>query len=70
MTEAAKVVELHSGQEKKDLYEVGEIPPLGHVPKHMYAWAIRRDAMGTRKKALSLRWWICRNWTATKFWFW
>ena len=24
--------------EKKDLYEVGEIPPLGHVPKNMYAW--------------------------------
>ncbi|PPD25011.1 MAG: crotonyl-CoA carboxylase/reductase, partial [Methylomonas sp.] len=30
-----------SGQVKKDLYEVGEIPPLGHVPKNMYAWAIR-----------------------------
>jgi crotonyl-CoA carboxylase/reductase len=27
--------------EKKDLYEMGEIPPLGHVPKNMYAWAIR-----------------------------
>ena len=26
---------------KKDLYEIGEIPPLGHVPKNMYAWAIR-----------------------------
>ena len=23
----------------KDLYPVGEIPPLGHVPKTMYAWA-------------------------------
>ena len=27
----------------KDLYEIGEIPPLGHVPKNMYAWAIRRE---------------------------
>ena len=26
----------------KDLYEIGEIPPLGHVPKNMYAWAIRQ----------------------------
>jgi crotonyl-CoA carboxylase/reductase len=26
----------------KDLYEIGEMPPLGHVPKQMYAWAIRR----------------------------
>jgi len=22
----------------KDLYEVGELPPLGHVPKQMYAF--------------------------------
>ncbi len=21
----------------KDLYEIGEIPPLGHVPKNMYS---------------------------------
>jgi len=27
----------------KDLYEIGEIPPLGHVPSKMYAWAIRKD---------------------------
>ena len=33
-------------QELKDLYEIGEIPPLGHVPKNMYAWAIRRDRQG------------------------
>ena len=31
---------------RKDLYEVGEIPPLGHVPKQMYAWAIRRERHG------------------------
>ena len=30
----------------KDLYEVGEIPPLGYVPKQMYAWAIRRERHG------------------------
>ena len=32
--------------EEKDLYEVGEIPPLGYVPKKMYAWAIRRERHG------------------------
>ncbi|WP_316863039.1 crotonyl-CoA carboxylase/reductase [uncultured Cohaesibacter sp.] len=32
--------------EKKDLYELGEIPPLGHVPKEMYAWAIRQERHG------------------------
>jgi len=31
---------------EKDLYEVGEIPPLGYVPKKMYAWAIRRERHG------------------------
>ncbi|MET3909876.1 crotonyl-CoA carboxylase/reductase [Bradyrhizobium sp. S3.3.6] len=31
---------------RKQLYEVGEIPPLGHVPDRMYAWAIRRERHG------------------------
>src|SRR4051812_5824971 len=30
----------------KSLYEIGEIPPLGHVPERMYAWAIRKDRHG------------------------
>ncbi len=36
----------------KDLYEVGEIPPLGHVPASMYAWAIRRERHGEPIQAL------------------
>ena len=31
---------------KKNLYELGEMPPLGHVPKTMYAWTIRRERHG------------------------
>jgi len=31
---------------EKDLYEMGEIPPLGFVPPKMYAWAIRRERHG------------------------
>ena len=31
---------------KKDLYALGEMPPLGHVPKQMHAWAIRRERHG------------------------
>lgn len=31
---------------KKSLYEVGEIPPLGHVPDYMHAWVIRRERHG------------------------
>ncbi|WP_299442649.1 crotonyl-CoA carboxylase/reductase [uncultured Rhodospira sp.] len=51
---AAEVVELHPGQEKKDLYELGEIPPLGHVPKQMYAWAIRRERHGPPDTAMQV----------------
>ncbi len=36
----------------KDLYEVGEIPPLGHVPRSMYAWTIRRERHGEPDTAM------------------
>lgn len=39
---------------KKDLYEVGEIPPLGHVPAKMHAWAIRRERQGEPNQAMKL----------------
>jgi len=38
----------------KDLYEIGEIPPLGHVPEKMYAWAIRRERHGEPDKAMQV----------------
>jgi crotonyl-CoA carboxylase/reductase len=38
----------------KDLYEVGEIPPLGHVPKQMYGWVIRRERHGEPEKAMQI----------------
>ena len=37
---------LHYEAPEKDLYEMGEIPPMGYVPKKMYAWAIRRERHG------------------------
>ncbi|WP_339635720.1 crotonyl-CoA carboxylase/reductase [uncultured Sneathiella sp.] len=40
--------------EIKDLYEVGEIPPLGHVPSKMYAWAIRRERHGEPESAMQV----------------
>src|ERR671918_2328595 len=36
----------------KDLYEIGEIPPLGHVPRNMYAWVIRRERHGEPSTAM------------------
>jgi len=42
------------GATLKDLYEVGEIPPLGHVPKNMYAWTIRRERHGPPDQAMQV----------------
>ena len=30
----------------RDLYDVGTLPPLGHVPGRMHAWTIRRERHG------------------------
>jgi crotonyl-CoA carboxylase/reductase len=38
----------------KNLYEIGEMPPLGHVPKEMYAWAIRQDRHGDPRQAMQV----------------
>ena len=40
--------------ELKDLYEIGEIPPLGHVPANMYAWAIRKERHGSPASAMQV----------------
>ena len=36
---------------QKDLYAVGEMPPLGHVPAEMHAWTIRRERHGEPDQA-------------------
>lgn len=36
----------HTQTVPKDLYEIGEVPPLGYVPRHMHAWVIRRERHG------------------------
>lgn len=38
----------------KDLYEMGEIPPMGHVPANMYGWILRRERHGVPNKALEV----------------
>ena len=52
-SQPAKAAPSHDGP-LKDLYEVGEIPPLGHVPKNMYAWVIRRDRCGPPETAMQI----------------
>jgi crotonyl-CoA carboxylase/reductase len=61
MSGTAEVIKLHDNgsengtsaqQVTKDLYEIGEIPPLGHVPERMYAWAIRRERHGEPESAM------------------
>ena len=38
----------------KDLYGIGEIPPLGHVPEKMHAWAIRKERHGPPETSFQL----------------
>jgi thioredoxin 1 len=38
----------------KDVYAVGEIPPLGHVPEKMNAWAIRQERHGPPEQSMLL----------------
>ena len=54
----------------KDLYEIGELPPLGHVPKEMYAWAIRQERQGQPGDAMKVE--VVPTWemTAMKCWCW
>ncbi len=43
-----------SGEEhysSQDLYDIGEIPPLGHVPEKMHAWVIRKERHGPPDKS-------------------
>ena len=37
----------------KELYEIGEIPPIGEVPPSMYAQVIRRERFGEPSKAFA-----------------
>jgi hypothetical protein len=38
----------------KQLYAIGEIPPLGHVPEKMYAWVIRKDHHGPPESSMQI----------------
>ncbi len=38
----------------KDLYEIGEIPPLGHVPERMHAWVIRKERLGPPEQSMQV----------------
>ncbi|MBK5933740.1 crotonyl-CoA carboxylase/reductase [Rhodovulum imhoffii] len=39
---------------EKDLYEIGEMPPMGYTPRQMYAWAIRRERHGEPDKSFEV----------------
>ena len=45
----------------KDLYEIGEIPPLGVVPSKMYAWTIRKERHGEPEKSFQIE--VVPTWT-------
>jgi crotonyl-CoA carboxylase/reductase len=39
---------------KPEIYQVGEAPPLGEVPRSMYAYTIRRDRFGEPRHSMQL----------------
>lgn len=39
---------------KQDLYEIGQVPPVGHVPAEMYAQVIRADRFGEPRTAFKV----------------
>ena len=39
---------------RKDIYEIGETPPLGHVPEGMYAQVIRQERFGEPRRAFQV----------------
>jgi len=39
---------------RKDLYEIGEVPPLGHVPARMHAWSIRKERHGPPETSMQV----------------
>ena len=47
--------------QNKDLYEIGEIPPLGHVPASMYAWVVRKERHGPPEKSMQIE--VVPTWT-------
>ncbi len=48
----AELSSLEGKFEIKDLYDIGEIPPIGHIPSKMHAWVIRRDRHGPPEKSM------------------
>src|SRR6202046_589428 len=38
----------------KNLYAIGEMPPLGHVPESMYAWVVRKDRHGPPEQSMQV----------------
>ena len=55
--------ESHAAALKKDLYEIGEIPPVGHVPASMYAWVVRKDRHGPPEQSMQVE--VVPTWTST-----
>ena len=45
----------------KTLYEIGEIPPLGHVPENMYAWVVRKERHGPPEDSMQIE--VVPTWT-------
>ena len=55
---------------EKDLYEIGEMPPLGYVPGRCMRGRSGASGMASRKRASRWRSWTPGRSTATRCWCW
>ncbi|MEE9588468.1 MAG: crotonyl-CoA carboxylase/reductase [Hyphomicrobiaceae bacterium] len=54
MTDSALAQAEAPASDHKDLYDIGEIPPLGHVPAKMHAWCVRQERHGPPEEAMQI----------------
>src|SRR5258705_8689590 len=50
-----------TAREPKVLYASVELPPLGHVPARMHAWAVRKERHGPPESSMQLE--VLPTWT-------
>src|SRR3982751_5107801 len=50
----ASITKLETAGHPNALYALGEVPPLGHVPANMHAWAIRKERHGPPESSFQL----------------
>ncbi len=52
----------------REIYEIGEVPPVGHIPKQMYAQVIRAERFGEPSRAFKSKRFRCPSCAPMRRW--